>query len=235
MKTRVHWTTREWGDLVDHLRSRGVVIEQGSRGLVSEIRKSMEAVLPPERHRDCNTLYNHGALDTLFFLARTKPDTPTPEAKIVEPVKGLAEFSTDDLLKEINRRLQAVFDVKTTVFDTMSKALRPKIEAEETVARDKLPRVLVVGPIGPQQSVLKDLFEGELDLRFVASEEGSHLVRDRGLGCQAVILWTKYIGHSHQDVAQKLVKGTSNVLEYVDGGVRSIKQVLDTYVIRQEV
>lgn len=216
MKTKIRWTTREWGELAQHFIAHD--IDPDKYGFASEFDKVQKAVLPQERWR---SIAGSAALSIKRMLKEQiriigHQLREEPVAVQYVPPPGPEALSTEDLLVELARRLAKLLEPSKSQAEVLEQIrfLERKFEEARIIdhgfhkcpndkAPEKVhkPRILVCGPNGDTSRALTSEFPG-VDLRFVAYEDNPQLVRGRAQGCSAILCITKFIQHSIAEAAK---------------------------------
>ena len=224
MKPKVIWTTREWEAVARYFMEHGH--DPAKHGFKTHLSSAQDAVLPPERRRSLvgiprglrNEVVN--TINRLSLTARPEP-IPQPSQK-----SSLEEFSTEDLLVEVARRVAKFLESKSESGPLpVDRGFHPTTKHDPRPQSEVRPakiKVLIIGPRGPQQDRLRTAFP-TLDLRFVLAEELPSLVMTRSADCREIILWTKFMNHAQQTVAQNTGINTwyANGMEEIEARLRS--------------
>ena len=208
-------------------------------GSLVETAMAAQSVLPPIRQRPRTSLMGKQGMSTLLrtieqILAKpqaVKQEQANPIKEEVETIDSIIRnLNLDQVASELGRRIGAVI-VREALqeLDKEFNARLPELQRKATMASRKLPRVLVVGPLNGQQEILENAVDGILDLRFVASSERPQMVNTRGKHCDACLIWTDYVNHSHTEVAQKVF--VKDQIRLVSGGVDKLKNQLEEFAI----
>lgn len=94
----------------------------------------------------------------------------------------------------------------------------PRITSEPPTPTERLPKVLVVGPIGSQAAVLRERFPG-LDLRFGSKDSSDTKPLTRtARTADASLVWLTFAGHAHDSA----VKSVARAYYPVKGGLTAV-------------
>lgn len=220
----IRWTSREWDLIAQRLVDNEV--DPDRHGWRSQLIDAMKAVLPLDRWRDTANLNN--AKDILKPLMKTivtgPQHLPPPKGPVsfVPALPTIQDLSTEDLLVELAHRIAKFLEPKSKPFP-VDRGFHPKHDPRpQSEVRPAKIKVLIIGPRGPQQDRLRTAFP-TLDLRFVLAEELPSLVMTRSADCREIILWTKFMNHAQQTVAQNTGINTwyANGMEEIEARLRS--------------
>lgn len=225
MKPKVVWTTREWRQIADWFARNGV--NPDDRGFTTNLDAAQKATLPADRHRTMAGLPKEVRARVKEEVAKIQLK-PGPVVHAPEPKAPSAQsLSTEELLVELARRIARFLEPGPTTLP-VDRGFYPPPKHDPSPQREGRtvkPKFLIVGPRGQQQERLRTMFP-LLDLRFVTCEENPALVRDRGMHCREIILWTKFMNHAQQESA-KTLEGTvstwyANGLEEIEARLRAL-------------
>lgn len=216
MKTKIRWTTREWGELAQYFIAHD--IDPDKYGFSSEFDKVQKAVLPQERWRSITgsaaVSSKRMLKEQILIIGHQLREEPAAVQYVPPP--GAEDLSTEDLLVEVARRLAKLLEPSKSQAEVLEQLdfLERKFEEARIIdhgfykfPRDKAPekvhkpRILVCGPNGDTSRALMSAFPGT-DLRFVAYEDNPQRVRERAQGCSAILCITKFVHHSITEAAK---------------------------------
>lgn len=221
---RIRWTDREWMLIAYWLVKNEC--DPHKHGLRGYVKQAMQISLPKDRWRNINSMGNlKSVLLPYMSAAKSAPKQEKPsaveEAKITldtasneqlteeltrrffENVKGLIYQITHEACEDaIKKHLTELQQPQSLFFDTrpFNQKHNPEPLMEQ---KQKRVRIMVVGPIEHQQKELEYKFP-DIEFKFVASHESPTAIQNKnGKSVEAIILWTNYISHSHQESAKK--------------------------------
>lgn len=143
-----------------------------------------------------------------------KPSSETPK-QTNEPLESLVRAFGQQvaglLVGEVLVAIRSAFNAEF-----------PKLYAKTISISRVLPKILITGPLSKQQMQLEEAVKGVADLKFVASDESPRLVITRGQNCIAVIVWSNFTSHAHQEAARRLFD--SQHLRIVTGGLEVLEE-----------
>lgn len=154
------------------------------------------------------------------FVPRKVEREPITEPSNIEDMiqtfaQGIAHIVVGEVVKQLKTEFLREF---------------PKLATRALTVSKTLPKILVVGPLNKQQSILEAAVDGVAELKFVSSEEQPSLVAMRGKSCVAAVIWTNFVSHSHSDAVKKLFNDHNSRL--VKGGLDTVKAVLEEISIQ---
>lgn len=224
MKPKVIWTTREWEAVVRYFMEHGH--DPAKHGFKTHLSSAQDAVLPPERRRSLIGIprgLRNEVINTISRLSLTTRPEPVPQP----PQKpSLEDFSTEDLLVEVARRVAKFLESKSESGPLpVDRGFHPTTKHDPRPQSEVRPakiKVLVVGPRGAQVELLVRAFP-RLDIRFVQVEDPPERVYEKGRHCDEIILWTKFMSHAQQEQAKLTGVPTwyANGMEEIEARLRS--------------
>lgn len=230
-RTHVVWTSREWQVVAEGYRAymqelRGQdLCEKAQEGLEPARRRNMKSASNMHAVRtECKRIISHlkDPLAPHSGAATATPapsPTPAPAPVVVDAFSELPAAFRLLAAKIADEVAHAIFQgVKGRLHTLATEFVR-----DEALPR---PRVLVVGPIERQQRLLEGEFSKVLDLRFVASHDKPHRIKEIAPGCAKAVLWTNYINHSHQEMLKNVFVERPGDKIYVTGGMESVREKL---------
>ena len=221
MKPKVIWTTREWEAVARYFMEHDH--DPAKHGFKTHLGSAQDAVLPPERRRSLIGIprgLRNEVINTISRLSLTARPEPVPQPS---QKPSLEEFSTEDLLVEVARRIGRLLEPAKPF--AVDRGFHPAPKHDPNPAHQERfvkPKILVVGPRGAQVELLVRAFP-RLDIRFVQVEDPPERVYEKGRHCDEIILWTKFMNHSQQ--AQAKLTGVptwyANGMEEIEARLRS--------------
>lgn len=214
----------------------------------SSVRLALEPEMPWARKR----------LESELDKGRTAAPKPSP-LEIVNPLAaGLASAIEDALVASGKRVLMRLLDdpeiraavaalvpapvaapsataatagVGAKAEAGLSDDMKLPIVSAAAVAtvRPKLPKIAVIGAIGPQQTDLLNTYEGRVEFRFWTTDQNNSAIKGVCNWCDIAILWTGFIGHSQSNAVMDLSKRQFNGFRVLmcNGSVSACKAIID--------
>lgn len=200
MKTKVTWTSREWGLIAKWFRDNKV--DPQDYGFLRNLDAAQVANLPEDRQRTISGLPKEvrARIEAEVRALQHTSSAPAPQP-LIPKLPTARDLSTEDLLIELARRIAPLFEPRID-YSLVDRGFHPPHDPKPVKEeRRNKKHIMVVGPLPAQQEHLRTLFP-ELRLDFVASDENPDNCK---VGClrDEVILWTKFMSHAHQDVAKR--------------------------------
>lgn len=205
----IRWTQREWKLIADWLVRNET--DPNRHGWRCDLIKAMQSVLPKDRWRETHSL-NNGKEMLIPLMKHLKENLSSAPAPVIPKA---SEFSTEELLVELARRLAPIIDGRA-MQDALNVAQvkhnaavdrgfhpetkhNPLPESPEQKQRKK--RVLIVGPQPAQANRLRSFAPG-LDLVFVTTEDKPARCSVGNVEC--AIIWDKFVTHAQQNTVKSL-------------------------------
>lgn len=151
-----------------------------------------------------------------WFESEVVSRIKNPSPEIIKIEKSLADFSTDELLRELGERV--LKPILSQMIQLPTQSTTSTTSKKPTRAR--LPKIVIVGLLNEQRQTIKNKFN-DLNLTF-AEGNGSDL-QDKVKHADHVILMTKFIRHAAQEIAKSSGRAQ---LSYVNGGVNELSRKL---------
>jgi len=210
----------------------------------SEALRIAQDCLDPDRRRKIIAITSMPWLKTeVEKLLEKKKSATKVEIRTVEKVnfikQELKDIATEELIEElitraatnekarqfaqqtINQFLQAFRHDLPNIIKNMRQV---KSEVKKIQTGNELKRVLIVGLLNEQAKEIRDKYESIFNLSFWKDTNIKSL-RQKAVNADEIILMSKFISHSSQDV----VKAANKSITMCNGTVSNLSMVLDDY------
>ena len=163
--------------------------------------------------------------DTLFRPPEAKAVPVELEKKITEAVKPsgldrLVDVFVDALACTIADRLKPlVIEKLTASVKNMTEEITREIPK---TAKVKLKRILICGCLDRQGQMLKQEYDGMLDIDWVTVESSADVWKGKSRNANAVIVMTDFVSHKHIE----MIKDTGATPEIHKGGYSKLRDRL---------
>lgn len=216
MSNRIYWNDSEKNMLINGVAS--LMKSQPGLTLVAALNR-VQKQLPENRRRHIN------AITAVPWLKKkveeiVKQQSVDTKLKIVEKTinLGIDSIPTEDLITELFNRL-ARNTIREAIHNSIAQIMSKLPAKEVQHEQNNLHRVAIVGLEPEQRNTISKLFSSEFDIKFV---EGKGNISKDSCRNRDVILMTKFISHSDQNIA----KSVANSILYCNGGVSALEDIL---------